>query len=183
VLVLGAAGSVGYAAVEVAHRMGARVIAGARTADRREAARAAGANETVDTGTEAWKDEVKALAGKKGVDVVVDPIGGGATDIAFRTLGWGGRLLMVGFASGDIGRLGTNLSIVKGASLVGVDMRQCRERQPELAAQLMREVMQSFGEGQYTPRIARQLPMADISQAVADVQSNALAGRVVITMR
>ncbi|WP_169717459.1 NADPH:quinone oxidoreductase family protein [Comamonas serinivorans] len=182
VLVLGAAGSVGYAAVEIAHLLGARVIAGARTADRRQAALEAGADEVVDTSTDAWKDEVKALAGKRGVDVIVDPVGGAATDTAFRTLGWGGRLLMVGFASGDIGKLGTNLSIVKGASLVGVDMRQCRERQPALAAQLMAEVMQWFGEGKLKPRIARQLPMADIQQAVADVQHNALAGRVVITM-
>ena len=183
VLVLGASGSVGYAAIEVARLMGARVIAGGRTAERREAARAAGADDTVDTSTEGWKDEVKALAGQRGVDVVVDPVGGSATDTAFRTLGWGGRLLMIGFASGDIGKLGTNLAIVKGASLVGVDMRQCRERQPELAAQLMRDVMQLFGEGKLAPRIARQLPMARINEAVAEVQSNALAGRIVIAMR
>ena len=182
VLVLGASGSVGYAAVEVAHLLGARVIAGARTADRRQAAIEAGADEVVDTGTDAWKDEVKALAGKRGVDVIVDPVGGAATDTAFRTLGWGGRLLMVGFASGDIGKLGTNLAIVKGASLIGVDMRQCREREPELAAQLMREVMQWFDEGKLKPRISRQLPMAQANAAIADVQANALAGRVVITM-
>src|SRR3989344_4911199 len=116
-LVLGASGGVGHAAVQLGKVLGARVIAAASTEAKREAARAAGADDTVDSSSADWKDHVKALA-PKGVDVVYDPVGGDATDAGFRTLGWNGRLLMIGFARGQIGQLKTNLSIVKGAALV-----------------------------------------------------------------
>src|SRR3989344_5451773 len=121
-LVLGASGGVGHAAVQLGKVLGPRVIAAASTEAKREAARAAGADDTVDSSSADWKDHVKALA-PKGVDVVYDPVGGDATDAGFRTLGWNGRLLMIGFAGGQIGQLKTNLSIAKGAALVGVDAR------------------------------------------------------------
>ena len=111
-LVLGASGGVGHAAVQIGKVLGARVIAAASTEDKRQAARLAGADHTIDTSTPDWRvNDIKALA-PKGVDVVYDPIGGDATDAAFRTLGWNGRLLMIGFAAGQIGLLKTNLAIV-----------------------------------------------------------------------
>lgn len=181
VLVLGAAGSIGHAAVQVAKALGARVIAGASTAEKREAARQAGADEVLDTSTGDWKDAAKALAGPDGVDIVLDPVGGAATDTAFRTLGWKGRHLMVGFASGDIGRLGTNLAIVKGASLVGVDMRAFREREPQAAAAVMKQVVDLHAQGKIRPLIAATLPVQQFADAVRRTKQNTTAGRIVLS--
>ena len=181
VLVLGATGSVGHAAVQLAAALGARVIAAATGAPKCEAAREAGAHEVVDLADEGgWKDRVKALAGAGGVDVVFDPVGGTAMDTAFRSLGWGGRHLVVGFASGQIGSLRGNLSIVKGASLVGVDLRQFREKQPEDARRLMQEVAALHREGRIAPRIAARLPMHRHAEAYALAQDRRTLGRVLL---
>lgn len=181
VLVLGAAGSVGHAAVQVAKALGARVIAGASTPAKRQAAKDAGADELLDTSSSDWKDQAKELAGPGGVDIVVDPVGGSATDTAFRTLGWKGRHLMVGFASGGIGALGTNLSIVKGASLVGVDMRAFREREPEAAADIMKGVVELHSQGAITPLVAASFPAQEFAQAVRRTKDAGTVGRVVLT--
>ncbi len=181
-LVLGAAGSVGHAAVQLGRLMGARVLAGASSAARRDAALAAGAHEVVDTGSDGWKDRVKALAGSDGVDVVFDPVGGAATDTAFRTLGWTGRHLMVGFASGSIGALKTNLSIVKGASLVGVDIRQLGEREPARLATLRQEVVGLYLAGTIRPPVAAVLPLERHAEATALVQDRGTVGRVLLSM-
>lgn len=137
-LVLGATGSVGHAAVQVGKLLGAHVIAAASTAAKRAAALAAGADEVVDAGGD-WKDAVKRSTAPRGVDVVLDTVGGDATDAAFRTLGWGGRHLMVGFAGGTIHALKSNLALVKGASLIGVDFRQSGERDGTLARDIKRD--------------------------------------------
>lgn len=180
VLVLGAAGGVGHAAVQLALALGARVIAGATGTAKCAAALAAGAHAVVDLAGDGWKDQVKALAGPSGVDVVFDPIGGAATDTAFRTLGWGGRLLVVGFASGQIGSVKANLSIVKGASLVGVDLRQYRERQPDAARRLFQDVVTLHRSGQLRPLVAAQLPMEHYAEAFALAGDRATVGRVVM---
>jgi len=180
VLVLGATGSVGYAAVQLAKVLGARVIAAASGAAKQAAVREAGADEVVDTRTPDWKDQVKALAGPRGVDVVVDPVGGEAMDTAFRTLGWGGRHLVVGFASGDIGALRGNLTIVKGASLIGVDLRQYRERQPEAARRLLVDVAALHRDGRIHPLIAASLPLDQHAQAFALAQDRQTIGRVLL---
>ncbi len=180
VLVLGATGSVGHAAVQLARVLGARVIAAATGEIKCAAAREAGAHEVVDLAVDGWKDAVKALAGPGGVNLVVDPIGGSATDTAFRTLGWGGRLMVVGFASGQIGSLRCNLSIVKGASLIGVDLRQFRERQPEAAAQLLRDVAALHRDGKLQPRIAGRFTLDRYAEAFALARDRQTLGRVLL---
>jgi NADPH:quinone reductase len=180
VLVLGAAGGVGHAAIQVAKELGARVIAAASRAAKRDAALEAGADEVIDAGDVAgWKDRIKALA-PRGVDVVLDPVGGEMTDLAFRTLGWGGRHLMVGFAGGQIGALRSNLTIVKGASLVGVDIRQWGEREPVQSRALMAEVTALHREGRIRPRIAATFSFEQFSQAADRTLARDTVGRILI---
>jgi NADPH2:quinone reductase len=181
VLVLGAAGGVGFAAVQVAKAFGARVIAGASTAAKRDAALRGGADEAVDTSDAEWKELVKRMAGPKGVDIVYDPVGGKATDTAFRTLGWGGRLLVVGFASGSIGTLGANLPLLKGASMVGVDLRAFGEREPDAAAANLRRVMDLHASGAFTPLVAKAVPAVSFAEAIAAARDSATIGRVALT--
>jgi NADPH2:quinone reductase len=181
VLVLGAGGGVGHAAVQIARVLGARTIAAASDAAKRAAAQAAGADALVDSAQPDWKDAVKAAAGPRGVDLVFDTVGGDATDAAFRTLGWGGRHLMVGFAGGRIGALKTNLAIVKGAALVGVDFRQAGERDPAGAAALREEVVALHAQGRIRPLVHTVLPVERFTQAAALAQDRATVGRVVVT--
>lgn len=180
VLVLGATGSVGYAAVQLATALGARVIGAATGPAKCAAAREAGAHEVVDLADDGWKDRVKALAGPKGVDVVLDPVGGSLMDTAFRTLGWGGRHLVVGFASGQIGSLRGNLSIVKGGSLIGVDLRQFREREPAAARRLLQDVAALHRDGRIRPRIAARFPLDRHAEAFAVAQDRSTVGRVLL---
>jgi NADPH2:quinone reductase len=180
VLVLGATGSVGHAALQLARVLGARVIGAATGPAKCAALRAAGADAVVDTGSADWKDQVKALAAPGGVDVVVDPVGGEAMDTAFRTLGWGGRHLVVGFAGGQIGSLRGNLTIVKGASLVGVDLRQFRERQPADARRLAADVAALHRDGRIQPRIAARFGLAQHTEAFALAGNRQTPGRVLL---
>ena len=179
-LVLGATGSVGHAAVQIGKQLGARVIAAASTAPKRDAARAAGADEVVDSSGD-WKDAVKALAAPGGVDVVFDTVGGDATDTAFRTLGWGGRHLMVGFAGGTIHALKSNLALVKGAALIGVDFRQSGERDGSLAHDVKRDAVAMYRAGRIRPLVAHVLPLARFEEAAARVGDRAGFGRAVFT--
>lgn len=179
-LVLGATGTVGAAAVQLGKVMGARVIGAATGAAKCAAVKAAGADAVVDLAAEDWKDQVKALAGPKGVDVVADPVGGAFTDTAFRTLGWGGRHLVLGFASGSIGQLKGNLTIVKGASLIGVDLRQFRERQPEDARRLMQDVAALHRDGRIQPLITARWPLAQHAEACRQAGDRATVGRVLL---
>ncbi len=179
-LVLGATGTVGAAAVQLGRVLGARVIGAATGAAKCAAVLAAGADAVVDLAQADWKDQVKALAGPQGVDVVADPVGGAATDTAFRTLGWGGRHLVLGFASGQIGSLRGNLTIVKGGALVGVDLRQFRERQPAAARQLMQDVAALHRDGQLRPLISARWPLAQHAQACAQAGDRATVGRVLL---
>jgi len=180
-LVLGAAGGVGYAAVQLGRVMGARVLALASSPAKRRAVCDAGADVAFDA-TGAWREEIKALLGSGGVDVVFDTVGGDATDMAFRTLGWEGRHLMVGFASGQICALRSNLSIVKGASLVGVDFRQAVERRPAMSLAIKRKVVQLYEAGRIRPLIHSTLGVSEFAQAAARVRDRATLGRVVLMM-
>lgn len=181
-LVLGATGSVGHAAVQVGKLLGARVLAAASTPAKRTAALAAGAHEVVDTSGD-WKDEVKKLTAPRGVDVVLDTVGGDATDAAFRTLGWGGRHLMVGFAGGTIHALKSNLPLVKGAALIGVDFRQSGERDGNLARNLKRDAVAMYRAGLVKPLVSHVLPLARFDEATPLVNDRAGFGRVVFTFQ
>ena len=183
VLVLGAAGAVGIAAIEVARHFGATVIASASSAEKRALALAHGAHHAIDSGAVDWRDQVKAIVGKRGVDVVVDPVGGSATEPAFRSLGYKGRHLVIGFAGGNIPSLPINLALLKGASLVGVLASYFAERQPEAERQARATIMELFAAGVFRPQVGRIYPLADHVEAMQVAASGAVVGRVILDMR
>lgn len=185
-LVLGAAGGTGYAAVEVGKHLGLRVIASASSAEKRSAAIAGGADAAVEAGAADWRDQVKAANGgtngtRGEIDIVFDPVGGDATDLAFRTLGYGGRHLVIGFPAG-IAALKTNLPLLKSASLIGVQMRGHAIHRPDEAAANRIKVMELAGLGKFHPAIAARYPMADYVRAMNEAFSGKAAGRIVMEM-
>lgn len=181
VLVLGAGGATGFAAVQVARHLGARVIASASNPDKRALALAGGADAVVEARAGDWREQVRAANGGKPVDVVFDPVGGEATDPAFRSLGWGGRHLIVGFPGG-IAALRTNLPLLKGASLVGVDIRQFGLHEPERAQANRASVFALGGQGAFKPAIARAYPLEQFAAAMTEAAAGTSAGRIVLTM-
>lgn len=181
VLVLGAGGATGYAAVQVAKHLGAFVIASASSPEKRALAQTGGADAAVDARAADWREAVKAANGGKPVDVVFDPVGGEATDPAFRCIGWGGRHLVIGFPGG-IAALRTNLPLLKGASLVGVDIRQFGVFEPDKSAANRAQVFELAAAGILRPAIARAYPLADFAAAMHDAASGRSAGRIVLTM-
>lgn len=180
-LVLGAGGATGYAAVQVGKHLGARVIASASSADKRALALAGGADVAVEAGADDWRDQVKAANGGKPVDVVFDPVGGDATDPAFRCLGWGGRHLVVGFPGG-MATLRTNLALIKGASLIGVDIRQFGEYEPDRAEANRAETFRLAALGVLRPAVAHSYPLEQFRTAMAEAARGETAGRIVLTM-
>ncbi len=154
-LVIGAAGGTGLAAVQVGKLLGARVIAVASTEEKRAVAARSGADATLDRGPEGWRDRLKELA-PTGIDVVFDPVSGPLLQPAFRSLKWGGRYLVIGFASGDIPALPLNLPLLKGATLVGVDYRQfAAVYQAAEARQELEELLGWVGDGRLDPPVGR----------------------------
>jgi NADPH2:quinone reductase len=180
-LVLGAGGATGYAAIQLGKHLGARVIASASSQAKRDLAIAGGAHVAVDARAQDWREQVKAANGGKGVDVVFDPVGGEATEPAFRSLGWNGRHLVVGFTAG-IAAFRTNLALLKGASLMGVDLRQFGINEPEKAAENMREVFALAEAGVFKPAIAKTYPLAEFAAAMHDAAEGKRAGRIVLAM-
>ena len=181
VLVLGAGGAVGAAAAQVAKALGARVIASASSEAKRGLAREMGADATLATGAADWRDQVKAMTDGRGVDIIVDPVGGEATEPAFRALAWKGRHLVIGFAAG-IARIATNLPLLKGAELVGVDMRQFGEREPALARENQQRLMELYAEGHLRPHIAHAFPLERFAEAMTAARDGSAAGRIVVRM-
>ena len=180
-LVLGAAGGTGYAAVEVGKHLGLHVIASASSAEKRAAALKGGADAAVETGAADWRDQVKAANGGKDIDIVFDPVGGDATDLAFRTLGYGGRHLVIGFPAG-VAALKTNLPLLKCASLVGVQMLGHSNKRPEEAAANRAKVLELAGMGTFHPAIAARYPIDDFARAMDQAFSGKAAGRIVLEM-
>lgn len=180
-LVLGAGGATGYAAVQIGKHLGARVIGSASSEAKRTLALAGGADAVVDAHADDWRDQVKLANGSKPVNVVFDPVGGEATDPAFRSLGWRGRLLVVGFPGG-IAALRTNLPLLKGASLVGVDIRQFGMFEPGLAAANRQAIFALAAQGVLRPAIARRYPLDQFRDAMHEAAAGTSAGRIVLTM-
>ena len=178
-LVLGAAGATGIAAIQIGKHLGARVIASASTADKRALCLASGADAAVDTRSSAWRDEVKAAAGGKAIDVVFDPVGGDATEPAFRSLGYNGRHLVIGF-TGGIATLKTNLPLVKTASLIGVQLRAFGEHEPEKMAKTRAAVFALAEQGALRPAIGKVFAFEDYAAAMTAAFNGEGAGRVVI---
>ncbi len=180
-LVLGAGGATGYAAVQIGKYLGARVIASASTPDKRAMALAGGAHAAVDARAKDWRDAVKRAGEGRPVDVVFDPVGGTATEAAFRCLGYEGRHLVVGFPAG-IAALPTNLPLLKGASLVGVNLQQQSLGAPQTAAANARKLQQLAAQGLFHPVIAASYPMARFAEAMAETEAGRSAGRIVLSM-
>lgn len=178
-LVLGAAGATGIATIQVGKSLGARVIASASTEEKRALCLAAGADAAVNTRSDTWRDDVKAAAGGKPIAVVFDPVGGDMTDPAFRTLGYDGRYLVIGF-TGGIGSLRTNLPLVKTASLIGVQLRAFGEAEPEKARANFAKVLELAGEGRLKPVIGKVYAFDDYREAMNAAFKGEGAGRVVM---
>lgn len=182
VLVLGAGGGIGLAAIQIAKALGATVIASASTQAKRDLAKKAGADYCVEAGAPDWRDRVKAIAGSKGVDIVADPVGGEATEPAFRSLGWQGRHLVIGFAGGGIPALRTNLALVKGAALLGVDLRTFIEKEPQSARDHVVDLFALWEQGHFTSAPIKSFPIERFQDALTAVADRATAGRLVLDM-
>ena len=180
VLVLGAAGGVGSAAVQIARAAGARVIAAASTAAKCDFCRRLGADATIDTGADDVRQALKALTGGRGPDVVYDPVGGALAESVFRSIAWRGRYLVVGFAGGAIPALPWNLALLKGASVVGVFWGDFVKREPMAFAADLKRLFDGYLAGDLRPAIDTVLPMADLRQAYARMGSRQVMGKVVM---
>jgi len=179
-LVLGAAGGVGLAAVEIGKAIGARVIAAASTGDKLEVCAQHGADDLIDYSTQDIRNEIKRLCGTRGVDVVFDPVGGALTEAAFRSIAWRGRHIVIGFASGDVPALPLNLPLLKGASLVGVFWGEFAKREPKANAQGVRELLAWITQGALKPLISREYALDEAPQALADMAARKVVGKVVV---
>lgn len=179
-LVLGASGGVGLAAVEIGKAMGARVIAAASSAEKLAVAKAAGADELIDYSQASLKDEIKRLTGGQGVDVIYDPVGGELFDQAVRGLAWNGRLLVVGFASGAIPQLAANLVLLKGAAVVGVFWGAFAQRQPEQNAANFRQLFAWQGEGKLKPLVSETFPLGEAGAAIEKLGQRQAVGKLVV---
>src|SRR5574343_1302034 len=184
VLVLGAAGGVGTAAIQIAKAAGARVIAAASSADKCALCRELGADATIHysehTPTGSLRDEIKRLTGGKGPDVVYDPVGGEMAEPVFRSIAWRGRYLVIGFAGGPIPALPFNLALLKGASVVGVFWGDFAKREPQAQAHRMQTLAQGYLKGLYRPVIDSTLPMADLKTAYARMGQRNVLGKLVL---
>ena len=178
-LVLGAGGATGYAAVQIGAYVGARVIASASSAAKRELALAGGAHTAIDARSGDWRNVVKSANGGSAIDVVFDPVGGDASEMAFRTLGWNGRHLVVGFPAG-IAALPNNLPLLKGASLVGVNLSLLSATQPRWARANQARVLALASEGRFRPVIAASYSLEHFAEAMADAVTGERAGRIVL---
>lgn len=179
-LVLGAAGGVGSAAVELGKHMGAKVIAVTSSDEKADFARQLGADHTI--GYTNLRDDVKSLTEARGVDVVYDPVGGTVTESAFRSLAWRGRHLVVGFAAGEIPRLPINLALLKGASLVGVFWGRSLTEEPQEAFQNFVELTGLANERVITPRIHREFALGDYEAAFGVFNERSVMGKAVFVM-
>ena len=180
-VVLGAAGGVGVAAIEIGKLLGARVIAAAGGPDKLAIAKAHGADALIDYRTENLRDRLRELTDGKGVDVVFDPVGGTAFDACVRAIGWEGRILVIGFASGDIPKVATNLILVKNFSVVGVVFGEQSYRYPEQSRARLTGLMPHIASGKLKPRVWKTYPMAGIREALADVAGRRVTGKIVLT--
>ncbi len=180
-LVLGAAGGVGTAAIQIAKAMGAKVIAAASTDEKCALCTEIGADATINYATQNLREALKTLTDGKGPDVIYDPVGGDLAEPAFRSIAWRGRYLVVGFASGPIPALPWNLALLKGASLVGVFWGDFARREPKANTAMLQELAQWYLQGKIKPVIDRVMPMSELMAAYAHMGSRGVRGKLVLT--
>ncbi len=179
-LVLGASGGVGLAAVELGKLMGAKVIAAASTTQKLELCKEYGADAVINYDTEDLKARIKELTDGKGVDVVYDPVGGRYSEPAIRGMAWEGRYLVVGFAAGDIPKIPLNLALLKGCAIVGVFWGSFAMKTPDKNMQNTMQLMQWYGAGKLKPHIHKIYPLAEASNALEDMIDRQVKGKAVI---
>jgi NADPH2:quinone reductase len=180
VLVLGAAGGVGSAALQIAKAAGARVIAGVSSDEKAALCRTLGADATLNYSTQPVRETLKALTDGKGPDVVYDPVGGDLAEPVFRSIAWRGRYLVIGFAQGSIPALPLNLALLKGASIVGVFFGQFVQREPKAFMQALAQLMQWYADGRVKPVIDCRLPMSELPAAYARMGTRQVMGKVLL---
>jgi NADPH2:quinone reductase len=179
-LVLGAAGGVGLAAIEIGKALGARVIAAASSDEKLEVCRQHGADALINYSTQDLREAIKAATDGRGPDVIYDPVGGVYAEPAFRSIAWRGRYLVIGFANGEIPKLPLNLPLLKGAAIVGVFWGEFVRREPKANAAAMAELMGWLGEGKIRPHISGRYALTETPQALNDMAARKVTGKVVI---
>lgn len=182
VLVLGAAGGVGTAAIQVAKAVGARVIAAASSDDKCALCRDIGADATINYRQSDLRESIKSLTAGRGPDVIYDPVGADLAEPAFRSIGWRGRYLVIGFAGGTIPALPLNLALLKGASIVGVFWGEFAKREPQRNAEALGRLAQWYLQGRIKPVIDTSLPLQRLPEAYARMGSRQVRGKVVLTV-
>ncbi|MFF3573335.1 NADPH:quinone oxidoreductase family protein [Nocardia jiangxiensis] len=184
VVVLGAAGGVGTACVDIATRLGGRVIAAAASEARIELCRRLGAVAGIAYEHEDLKERIKAITGGRGADVIIDPVGGAYAEQSIRAIAWGGRYVCVGFANGEIPRIPMNLVLLKGAILRGFEIRTLAEHRPDAVAEGTKAIARLISEGM-RPHVSEVWPLEDAPRALALMQDRAAHGKIVLdpTMR
>ena len=182
-LVLGASGGVGLAAIEIGKAMGARVIAAASSAEKLEVARQAGADELINYQDEDIRERLKTLTKGQGVDVVIDPVGGDMSETVFRSIAWNGRMLVIGFASGTIPSLPVNLPLLKGAAVIGVFWGSFAQRQPQDNVANFQQLFAWYAEGKLKPLVSQTFALEDTAQAINTLAARKAVGKLVIKVR
>jgi NADPH:quinone reductase len=180
-LVLGAAGGVGLAAIEIGKALGAKVIAAASTAEKLAVCKEHGADELINYSSEDFRERIKAITGGKGPDVIYDPVGGPLAEQAFRSIAWRGRYLVIGFANGEIPKIPFNLMLLKGAAVVGVFWGDFTRREPQENLAGMQELLGWMRQGKIRPHISARYPLAQGAHALNDMMNRKVMGKVVIT--
>ncbi len=179
-LVLGAAGGVGLAAIEIGKAIGARVIAAASSDEKLAVCKDHGADALINYSTEDLRARIKELTDGKGPDVIYDPVGGIYTEPAFRSIGWRGRYLVVGFANGEVPKIPLNLPLLKGASLVGVFWGEFAGREPKANLANMTQMLGWMSEGKIRPHVSARYPLEQAAQALLEMAARKVTGKVVL---
>ena len=181
-LVLGAAGGVGIAAIEIGKALGARVIACASSDEKLAACREHGADATIDYARQEVRERIRELTEGKGVDVVLDPVGGPLTEPALRSTAWRGRLLVVGFAAGEIPKIPLNLPLLKGCSIVGVFWGEFARRERAAFVESLTQLGRWYGEGKLRPHVSGTFPLERAADALNLLAARKVTGKLVLTM-
>ncbi len=183
VFVTGAAGGVGLAAVDLARHLGLRVIAGVGSDDKAALVRRYGASEVVNYRSEELRERIKSLTGGEGVDICFDNVGGTVFEQMARLMKWGGRLMPIGFTSGQVPSLPMNLPLLKNYSIVGVFIGAWAERFPDEVRRATETIMAWVGDGKLRPHIDRVLPLEGVAEAMSAIAGRTAQGRIVLQVR
>ena len=182
ILILGASGGVGLTALELAKLMGAKVIAAASSKEKLDLCKKFGADDVINYTEESFKDRVKELTNGKGVDVIYDPVGGHFSELALRAIAWKGRHLVIGFANGEIPKIPINLTLLKGASIVGVFWGSFAQKEPKKSLENIKKLLAWFVKGDVKPHIDKTYSLENAPKALEDMMQRKVKGKIVIDM-